>query len=220
VLLKSLAVASAGTPSIGAILLILLLLSSANGLKKASAFFFAYAFTYSVIGTVTVVVGEQMQNAGAEEAPSNAGSWAALGAGCLLLFFAFRTWRKPAGEHKKPRIFEKIDQISATKLFAFGLFVPCVNFKNLALFLSAVSIVAGAALPIEHAFAMVLAVVFVFCAGVMTPIVLFALGRKRAEPLLARFRDFLERNNRVVTMSVMTLFGSGFLIRAAYGLLG
>lgn len=213
-LMKALAVASAGTVAVGVILLTLVLLSTPRGLTKAASFWTAYTAGYAGIGVVALLLGERVQSDG--EGGGRAGVWASLVVGGLMLTIAFRTWRKPAGEVGPPKIFERLDKLTARRLFLFGLFVPLINFKNMAIFLSAVSILVTAKLSPAQSFASLAAVVFLFTAGVLTPIVLFAVGRARAEPLLARFRAALERNTRPITIGVLTLFGSVFTGRGLY----
>jgi hypothetical protein len=219
-LTKALAVAAGGAAAVGVILLTLVLLSTPGGLKKAASFYAAYLSSYAAIGLVTITLGHEVSERGDGDGGSGAGSWAALAVSTLMLTLAFRQWRKPPGDDGPPKFLQKIDGLTARRLFMFGLFVPVVNFKNMALYLSAVGILVASELTSEQRLVAFVIVLFFFCSGLMTPIVLFAVGRKKAEPLLHRFRGVLERNTRPISIVLLSFFGTAFLIRGLWGVLG
>jgi threonine/homoserine/homoserine lactone efflux protein len=217
-LLQSLAVASAGLFSVGAILLILLVLSSEGGVRKAFAFATAYYGSHLAIGLVAVVVGAKLQEQ-PDTGGTGAGPWISLGAGVFLLGMAARTLVQPRSQ-ERPRWMRSLDELTARRLFLFGSVLPLVNVKNLPIYLSAIAILVEGELPLGQAALSVVAVASLFCLAVVGPVLLFALGGARTEPLLSSFRGFLERNSRPITLTLMSVFGSIFVIRGALQLLG
>ena len=62
--------------------------------------------------------------------------------GALLLWLGLQNWRKPVSENQgEPRFFSIVDKITPPKAFGFGAMVSVINLKNLALFLTALSVV-------------------------------------------------------------------------------
>ena len=223
VLTKAIAVASGGLLSIGSILIVLLLLSSVGGLKKALSYYAGYFGGYLTIGFVGLMVSEALlsdASAGGGDSQSMVTPIISLIMGTLMLTFGFRKWRSPKEESPEPpKLFAKLDSMSAPKIMAFGAAITFINFKNLAIYLSAVSIVLEGGLAFQQQAVSIVAVAFVFCLGVISPILLFLAIAERAMPLLQSFKAYLERNNRTLAITAFSLFGTIFFSRGVMGLL-
>ena len=141
VLIQALVLASAGLLSVGSITLVILLLLSDRGWRNGLGYALGYASAYTLIGVSAVVLGYRSIGNKAEE-PSLFLPIVLMVLGTLLLWLGLRNWRKPASEIKEePRFFSIVDKITPPKAFGFGAMVSVVNFKNLALFLTALSVV-------------------------------------------------------------------------------
>ena len=218
---ESLAVASGGILSIGSILIVLLLLSARGGATKAAAYCAGYCGGYLVMGTGLLVLGHRLAETTPVTAaePNNVGPTVAIVLGGLLLFFGLKRWRQPpAPDAPPPRLFAHLDQLTAPKALGFGLLVTVINLKNLAIFLSAIAILAEARLPLGQSLPAGVAVTAVFTGAVLAPLIVYALLRERADPWLSALRRFLERNSRPLTIGVMLLFGAVFLLRGLFAL--
>ena len=139
--------------------------------------------------------------------------------GALFLFFALRRWRTPPREDAAlPRWLTALDRTRPAKLFGLGAMVAALNLKNLAIYLSAVSVILGNGLSVPESAFVLVAIVLTFCAAVLFPIVLFALVSERATPLLEAMKRGLTRHNRTISIVLLTLFGALFLVRGVRGL--
>ena len=178
-----------------------------------------YVGSYTLIGLSVVLVGYNVTgNNSGERGVFLPILFIALGA--LLLWLAQRNWRKaPADKNKSPRLFAILDNITPPKAFAFGALVTVINFKNLAIFLSAVSISLVSALPLPSKIIIVLFDVLVFCAAVIVPVLIYILFPKQADKLLNWIKQALETYSRPIGIWVPLVFGLIFLIRGLTGLL-
>ena len=97
--------------------------------------------------------------------------------------------------------------------------VSVVNFKNLALFLTASSVVVVSDLLITEKLIITILVVLVFCLSVIVPVVIYILFPKRAKDLLNSIKQFLNQHSRPIGIWLPLVFGLIFLIRGITGLL-
>jgi len=217
VLWPALALASGGLFSIGSILIVVLLLNARRGLRKATAYFLGYSGGYLLIGSAILLIGSKLELG----RPSAQPSWISLGlnllVGGLLLFFAQKRLRTPPKENPEPpKFLASVDKLTAPKALGFGLLVTCLNFKNLAIFVSAVAVVLSGDLPLEQALLLNVAIVAVFCAMVGLPILLYLAFLEKAELWLHQGRIWLEQNNRPFSIALMLFFGVFFVLKGLH----
>ncbi|HFE44432.1 MAG TPA: hypothetical protein ENJ18_02915 [Nannocystis exedens] len=211
---KALAVATGGVLSFGSILLVIVLLSSKGGLKKASAYVAGYGGTYLLVGLVWfAALG---QGGVLADDPSGQGQvvgWAKLALGLLLLGIGVRTWQKGPDPEAEPgsAMLQKLDAMSWPGLFGAGVLIVVVNVKNAAVFLSALSLLAQAKLEIVARTVALSALVAVFSGVLVLPIVLVVLFRRRAMPWLQASRRWIEGSMRPLSIAVALLFGALFV---------
>ncbi len=215
---QALALASGGLLSIGSILIVVILLSSQRGLQKAIAYFFGYSGAYLLIGALVLMVGSQLSSS-----RGNGLSWLSVVfhflIGGLLLFFAQKKLRTPPEENPKPPKFLKsLDSMSVSKAAGFGAMVPFLNFKNLAIYLSAVSLLLSSKVPLVQGLLFVVAIDGVFCASVLFPILVYLVFSTQTTPFLQQTRAWLEKNNRVFSIVIMLIFGVFFFGKGTYSI--
>ena len=219
VLIQSLLLASSGLLSVGSITLVILLLLSDRGWRNGLGYALGYISAYSVIGVSVVLLGYRA----AENSPSERSLFfpiLLLFFGTLLLWLAFRNWRKPVSDkQEEPRFFSVVDKITPVKAFGFGAMVSVINFKNLALFLTASSVVVLSDLPITEKITIILLVVLVFCLSVIIPVTIYLIFPKRAKELLDGIKEFLNRHSRPIGIYAPLLFGLIFLLKGISDLL-
>jgi threonine/homoserine/homoserine lactone efflux protein len=212
--------ASSGLLSVGSITLVILLLLSDRGWRNGLGYALGYTSAYTLIGISAVVLGYRA-------AESNAGIDTGLFLplllmilGCLLLWLALRNWRKPFSEEKEePRFFSIVDKITPPKAFGFGAMISVINFKNLALFLTALSVVVVSDLLFPEKIFITLLVVLVFCLSVIIPVIIYIVFPKRAKDLLNGIRQFLSRNSRPIGIWAPLVFGLLLIIKGITDLL-
>ena len=213
VLFQALVLASAGLLSVGSITLVILLLLSDRGWHNGLGYALGYTSAYTIIGVSVVVFGYRAAENNTEE-PSLVLPILLMVLGILLLWLALRNWRKPVSETQaEPSFFSVVDKITPLKAFGFGAMISVVNFKNLALFLTALSVVILSDLPIAKKIIIALLVVLIFCLSVIIPVVIYIAFPKRAKDLLNSIRQFLNRHSRPIGIWAPLVFGLLLLIK-------
>jgi len=213
ILIQSLLLASAGLLSVGSITLVILLLTSDRGWYNGLGYALGYISAYSVIGVSAVLLGYRAEENNTSE-PGLFFPSLLLVFGTLLLWLAFRNWRKPISENKEePRFFSIVDKITPIKAFGFGAMVSVINFKNLALFLTALSVVILSKLLITEKILITLFVVLVFCQSVIIPVIIYITFPRRAKDLLSGIKQSLARYSRPIGIWAPVVFGLLLLIK-------
>ena len=219
VLIQSLILASSGLLSVGSITLVILLLISDRGWHNGLGYALGYASAYTVIGVSAVLLGYRATATGTRE-PGLFLPILLTVLGALLLWLSFSNWRKPASEdNKEPRFFSIVDTITPSKAFGFGAMVSVINFKNLALFLSALSVVILSDLVITEKIMITLLVALVFCLSVIIPVIIYLSFPKRAKELLNSIKQALNRHSRTIGIWAPFIFGLLFLTKGLFELL-
>lgn len=219
VLIQSLLLASSGLISVGSITLVILLLLSDRGWRNGLGYALGYISGYSLIGIAVVLLGYK--------ASEKSGYKASLflpillfTLGILLLVLAFRNWGKSVSENQgNSRFFSIADKITPPKAFGFGALVSVINFKNLALFLTALSIVVISNLSITEKITITLLVVIVFCLSVIIPVVIYLCFPRRARKVLNSIKHFLNQHSRTIGIWAPFIFGILLLIKGISELL-
>jgi len=219
VLIQSLILAAGGILSVGSITIVILLLLSDRGWRNGLAYVLGYVSAYALIGVAVVWVGYTAVSNNSGE-PGNGSSILFVAMGLLLLWLTQRNWRKPPSTTpESPRLFTMIDNIPPPKAFAFGALVTVINFKNLAIFLSAVSVPLLSNLSLPVKIMIVLLDALVFCTAVIIPVLIYLVFPKQANERLNWIKQTLERHGRAIGIVAPLLFGILFLIRGITGLL-
>ena len=219
VLVQSLLLASSGLISVGSITLVILLLISDRGWRNGLGYALGYTGAYSLIGVSVVLLGYQASSTQNDE-PSLFFPIMLLFFGVLLLWLSFRNWRNPASDkEEEPRFFSIVDTITPLKAFGFGALVSVINFKNLALFLTALSVVILSDLTINEKITIALLDAFVFCLSVIIPLLIYLAFPTGAKDILSGIKEFLSRNSRPIGIYAPLLFGLIFLSKGITDLL-
>ncbi len=218
-LIQSLVLASAGLLSVGSITIIILLLMSDQGLRNGLGYMLGYTGGYMLIGISIILVGYTVTENGSRES----GSFMPIlfvGLGLLLLFLTQRNLRKPpSANNENPRLLTLIDKLTPPKAFALGAVITVINFKNLALFLTAVSLPLLSDLPLLSKTIIVLFDALVFCTSVIVPVLVYILFPKRANQFLNWIKHAIETHSHAIGIWLPFIFGLLFLIRGISGLL-
>ena len=221
ILIESIILASAGLISVGSITIIILLLMSEHGLRNGLGYMLGYTGGYILIGITITLIGYTIaeNNADANE-PSKFMPAMFVILGLLLLVIAQRNWRKPPSPQKEnPRLLTLVDKITPLKAFLFGAAITVINFKNLALFLTAVSVPLLSDLPLPQKIIIIICDALVFCTSVIVPVLVYILLPKRADAFLSWIKHTLETKSRPISIWIPLIFGILFLLRGATGLL-
>lgn len=212
--MQSLILASAGIVSVGSITIVILLLISDRGWHNGLGYALGYISGYTIIGVAAILLGF---NAPKSDSGDSSMVWSIifLVFGCLLLWLTMRNWRKKPteGNQEPPRFFSLLDSITPTRAYFIGAIVTVINFKNLAIFLSAVSIVLFSELVLSTKIVIVLLDVLVFCASVLIPVAIYLAFPKTAAERLNWIKQTLENYSRPISIWIPLIFGLIFLLR-------
>jgi hypothetical protein len=192
-------------------LAVIVLLSLQRGVRKALAFFLGEFVVLASIGALTVVLhlGSSQQSA------SKPASVVTLVAGVVLLLvgasLAVRAWR--SGDTKEPSFMDRLDRMEPWPAFLLGMFLPTYL----------IAVAAGAHVVGTHpgTGAAVAAMLVFLAVGTSTsyvPIVLTQVVPERSGPALARLREALMRNWRVVGGVLLLIVGAMLIAKGAIAL--
>lgn len=219
VLLEAIILASSGILSIGSMTITILLLLTPKGLMKGISYALGYIMGYSIIGITTILFQYQL-GSNFESEPSRIPYIILILLGCLLLYLSAKNYHKhPSAEQKENKLFRVVDGITPLKAFGFGMFVIVINFKNFALFMSALSVILLSDLMVYEKLLFTEVIVLVFCTSVLFPIFVYILSPQIAETNLNRIKDWLNRNGRSISIWAPLIFGSLFIIKGGIELL-
>lgn len=224
VLIQSLALASGGIVSVGSITIVILLLISDKGWRNGLAYMIGYVSAYTLIG-LSVVVLSSNYIASSENTTEESGITASVLfviMGCLLLWLTIRNWRKKPSdteEEKPPRFFAILDKITPLRALLFGVAISVINFKNLAIFMSAISVLLVSDLLLLTKIGITLLIVLVFCTSVIIPVVIYLAFPETANQRLNWLKLKLEAHSRPIGIWMPLIFGLIFLTRGTTGLI-
>ncbi len=219
VLIQTLLLASSGLLSVGSITLVILLLLSERGWRSGLGYALGYATAYSLIGAAAVTLGYRATQASGGQ-PSPIFPVVLLALGGLLLWLGFRNSRKPPADNPEPpRFFALLDGITPRKAFGFGALVSVLNFKNLALYLTALSVVILSDLPLAQKLTIATLAALVFSLSVLIPSGIYLLAPHRARQVLDAFKGWLQRHSRAIGIGAPLIFGLLFVLKGLGDLL-
>ncbi len=219
VLFQSLLLASSGLLSIGSITIVILLLISDQGWRNGLGYALGYTSAYSLIGVSAVLLGYRAMQTGNSE-PGIFVPILLFVLGALLVWLALRNWRNPPVENPEPpRFFAIVDSITPLKAFGFGALVSVINFKNLALFLTALSVVLLSSLALPQKIVTALLAALVFCLSVIIPVAIYLFFPKRARDVLDAIKQAIQRHSRLIGIWAPLFFGLIFILKGLSELL-
>jgi len=194
----------------------IMLLSTRKPLMNAFVFLIGYSAVLVAVGVLAVTVFGS--GGGGDTEPSDR-SVAIKGTidvvfGVLFLMLALKMWLKAVDPNAPPPGWmAAISSISTGKAFLFGLIMMGTNFTSLPLYISGLKEIVTANIgTAQSIFALTLFILLVVV-ELLVPIVVYALSPHRAGALLGAARQWLEKNNRVITIFVFVIFGILLLVR-------
>lgn len=219
-LIQSLALASVGIISPGSITIVILLLMSGKSWHNGLGYALGYVSMYSLIGVGVLVLGVSVVDNNTDSEQSLVATIAFIVLGLLLYALSLRNWRKPSAEKSnQPSRFSKIiDGITPLKAFAFGATVSVVNVKNLAIFLSAISVLLLSNLLLSTKLIILIPLVLIFCTSVIFPIVIYLAFPARSNDYLTHIKQTIEHYSRPLGLVVPLILGTLLLYRGISGL--
>ena len=204
------------------IVAVILMLFSKKARSTSLGFLLGWFLGVTVVATVVVFVVDPAQQAtGGEDSPLTITLHIVLGV--LLLFLAYRDWKKrpkPGEEVEAPKWMSSIDTMTAGKALGMGVLLSGVNPKNLALILGAGVAIAAAGLTSTQTIIALIVFVVIACVSVAAPVVIYLVMGDKATPMLNSWKAWLTHNNAAVMMVILLLFGVKLLADGLGALIG
>ena len=187
----------------------ILLLFSRRPLLNASSYFVGFVLgVAAVLAGFVAIAGALNLTAGSDTSRGAAGVMLVLGA--ALLVAAVRKFRgrpRSGEEPSTPKWMDGIAGYSAARSFVVGVAVGAFNPKNLVVGLAAAVAVGSAGLSIAAQIGATTVYVVVAVLGVAAPIVTMVVLGEKAQPVLDKWRLWLDENNAVVMAVLFVIFG-------------
>ena len=208
VVLQALLFASSGMLSVGSITIMVILLMDDSGMGNAVAYMTGYFSGYLTIGILAVSLVYHPVQLRANPVFGIL----TVTIGILLVYMGLRNIRKQ-GTGEESRIFRVIEEITPRRAFLTGAVVTVINFKNLTLFLTAVSVIVVSDLDLGQRILLVTAVAVMFCIVLTIPMLVYTVFPTRRTEVLKGIRDWLNRHGRGISIVVPVVFGVIFIVR-------
>lgn len=202
-------------------IIVLLLLQSKGGLSKAIAFVSGVIAMRLAQGVLFGVVLSTAMAANNEDGQQLIVSSLLLVIGLLLLVAAFKKWRKVEdADDPPPKWMTSISNLAGMQAVGAGALFVTIAVKQWVFTLSAISIISEAGLDGSAGVSLYLFYILTTQILVLPPILFYAIAPQRAAKPLQTAQGWLERNNRVIVMSVSFIFGLWFSYKGITGLIG
>jgi hypothetical protein len=191
------------------IIAVILMLISKKARSNSLAFLAGWVVGLAAVGAIALLLGNTA-DIGTSSGPSKGAAVIRLVLGLLLLFGAFRQWRKRPKEGEEPQMpkwMAGIDDFNAGKSLGLATLLSGVNPKNLALVLAAAMTISQAGLSGAQPWIVLLVFVVIASLTVAAPVLTFFLAGERAESTLNGWKTWLTANNAAVMAVLFLLFG-------------
>jgi hypothetical protein len=198
----------------------LILLRSKDGVIKATAFA-AGATTVRVLQYILFgyVFGEAVSKS-SESAFDFVTATLLLVAGVFLLVTGFKTWFKEVDpDAPPPQWMTKLGNVSAPMAFGMAVLMMLLAMKQWVFTLSAIAVIDEARMGTVVSAVVYLAFVLAAQSMMIAPIIASAIAPVRSARMVASMLQWLERNTRLITITVSVIVGTWFLTRGATGLM-
>lgn len=195
------------------VLAAILLVTSADGVKKESAYVAGWLAALTVVATVTVVFYPGVQD---NSSASTTQSAVTLATGLILGGLLLRRWQRPQdpGTASQPSWMGRLDTMSRPAAFGLGAFLP-----TYAAVVAAVSQMLSSGLT--QGWLIVAAALWVLTAsaGVASPLYVLVTDRSNAPATYQRWRAWIVANSRAIMYAVGGLVSAVLVVKGVVELL-
>jgi hypothetical protein len=191
---------------------VILILSAADGLRKAIAFLLGAATSMAVIYAVcSALVGHLAVTTGGSA--SSGVDWAKLGTGIGLLGFGLWRLQRPPAPAGSPRWLTLLDRLNVPEAFAIGLLMPNPIFAAAG---SLQIVKAGISPTAEAAYLVVFIVISL--SSMLVPVALYASRPATTAARLATWKRWLAANSGMILTVLLIGYGALISVHAVVAL--
>jgi Sap, sulfolipid-1-addressing protein len=185
----------------------IMFLSTERPLARALAYLIGYSAVLVAIGIFALTVFGGGDYEGGDRSSAGGGTLDVV-FGILFLVLALKLWLKaPDPSAPPPRWMSAFESINIGGAFLLGLFMMVTNFSTLPLYIAGLKEIVTANLnPFDNLFALVLFILLIVV-ELLVPTVVYARSPRRGGELLDGARQWLEKNNRLITICIFVFYG-------------
>ncbi len=199
----------------------LLMLQSQGGLSKAVAFVSGAVAVRLAQGVFFGLVFGAVTETYPDNGPEIIASTLLLVVGILLLIAAYKKWRNQADpDDPPPQWMQAVGGLSALRAVGAGALLVAISVKQWVFTLTAIDVIAGAALGAGPSVGAYLIYTLATQVLVLLPILASAVAPQQSAKQLKSVQAWLERNTRAITITVSLVFGLYFSYKGISGLIG
>jgi hypothetical protein len=202
------------------IIALILMLFSKKARSNSLAFLLGWVLGMAAVGAIALLLGNTA-DIGGSSGPSKGAAVIRLALGLLLLFGAFRQWKKRPEVDEEPQMpgwMAGIDGFTSGKSFGLAALLSGVNPKNLALTLAAAMAISQAGLSGVQPWIVLLVFAVIASLTVAIPVLTYLLAGEKAESTLGSWKTWLTANNAAVMAVLFLVFGFVLIGKGIAGL--
>lgn len=200
--------------------IVLLLLQSSGGLRRAVAFVAGALAVRLVQGVVFGFVFSAAVASHPDDSAQVIADTLLLVVGILLLIAAYKKWRKEADpDDPPPQWMATLGGLSGLKAVGAGALLLAFSVKQWVFTLTALDVIQGAELGTTSSVVLYLLYTLATQVLVLLPILFVTVAPQRAAQPLHAAQAWLEHNNRVIAVTVSLVFGLWFFYKGVSGLI-
>ncbi len=192
---------------------VILFLSTTNGLVKSIAFVVGKFIAYLLWGFVLLALAGHISST----SPRSTGIAAAVLyvlLGVVLLIFAVKTFLgEDDPDAPPPKIMVMLDKMGAGKLLVAGFLLSIGQVRFIGLLVIGAAIITAASLSTAQNIISLLVLDLIMIWTLLIPIIAFLVMGERRDIAMKSMREWLNRNQRIINVVVFAFFGIALLIK-------
>jgi hypothetical protein len=198
--------------------LVVLFLGDDRGLVKAFAFILGKYLVYVLWGVVSLELAGHLASTSSGGASSYSETIFLI-FGLLLLILAVRYFfGVDDPDAPPPKFMAILDKMGPIKLFGVGVVISLMQFRFIALVFVGATVIAEARLSTTQNLISVFVLALLMVWPMLIPVVVFLMLGERREAAMKSMRMWLTRNQRMINVVVLGVFGILLLIIGLIGI--
>jgi threonine/homoserine/homoserine lactone efflux protein len=196
-----------GTITPTMIALIVLFLTSTQGMAKSISFILGKYIVYVLFGILCLYLADYISSSNSLHSSSLTVIFFLI-FGLLLIVLAIRTYfGEDDPDTPPPKFMEILDQLGPLKLFGLGIAICFVQPRFILLILAGASIITDARLSAPEDFIAILVLALLMVWVMLVPVIVFLVMGKQRNDAMKSMRDWLVHHQRIINVVVMAFFG-------------
>ncbi len=197
---------------------VILFLSTTNGLIKSIAFIVGKYIAYILWGFVLLALAGRISTSNSGKSGTVTAVVSSL-IGVVLLIFAVKTFfGEDDPDAPPPKIMVMLDKMGAVKLLVAGFLLSVAQLRFIGLLVIGAAIITAGALSTAENIISVLVLGLIMIWTLLIPIIVFLVMGEHSDAAMKSMREWLNRNQRMVNVVVLGFFGIALLIKGLTGI--